>query len=525
MTTSPSIGGPRSWRSTALVALVVLTPPLTQGLLSDDRQFLNTAASADGLTVAPAALLAAVCLYTSWRLSAAASLSWLVASLTLVGVQSLAFGAFKVTAGVQTAEQHGWMALADLVLLAVLLTFRRYDGRGLLALSPVGLGAGVGVLIGLGRALAVAGLPSFEPTPPLRLLFAVAGISMVGLLSRHLLRGGGLPHWVRVRFVSAIVLLCAAHMITWVDGAVRDPASTLVALVCTVLAAAALASAGLGTLRLTVADDLRRSSTMLEEFEQARVDQRRHRERLHELESTIAGIRSAGELLRDPARIDPERRRQLEEMIHSEVCRLERLLSSGSVSMPPEPPARGAPAPPSPSSPPSPPSPAVDLDDTIATLALLHEAKGTTVRWQRSGRKVRAPADDIAEVLNILLDNAARHGDATAAVEVLDVGSTIEILVSDNGPGVAPEVRDRLFQWGARGPASPGHGIGLHIASSLVSGHGGYLEVRDASASRRGGATFAVGLPAATPAERSSSPRRRPAGLAATARQSDGVLA
>lgn len=531
-----------------MVALVVLTPPLSLGLLNDHRRFLDAAASADGLTVAPAALLAALCLYTSWRLSAATFPGWLVAGLSLVGVQSLAFGALKATANMQTARQHGWMALGDLIVLAILLFFARYDGRGLLRLNPAGVGAVTGMVVGLSRVAVAEGLPVFDPVPLERVLFAVAALAMAAGLAREVVRGSsGLPLGVRARFVAAIVIVCLGHVAAWLDGAARHPAVTLTTLACCVVAAAMLASAGLGTLRLAVADDIDRTSAMLKEFEQVRADHRHHRERLHEISSTIAGIRSAGELLRDSTRIDPERRRLLEEMVHSEICRLERLLSSrsdsggsalsgrepsmaagsreGGVATAPSAPApMSAPAPSSPSAPPR-SAGVADLDDTIATLVLLHEAKGSTVRWQRSGRKVRADADDVAEVLNILLDNAARHGDGTASVEVLDDGATIEILVTDDGPGVAREVRDRLFQWGVRGPASPGQGIGLHIASSLVSAHGGYLELRD-GAPGAGGSTFVVGLPAAaTPAWRPAAPSDVTAGWRTSVRETDGVLA
>jgi signal transduction histidine kinase len=54
-------------------------------------------------------------------------------------------------------------------------------------------------------------------------------------------------------------------------------------------------------------------------------------------------------------------------------------------------------------------------------------------------------------------------------------------------------VRERLFEWGARGPGSRGQGIGLNVAWSLAESQGGYLHLRDTSGP---GATFVVGLPA-----------------------------
>jgi signal transduction histidine kinase len=140
-----------------------------------------------------------------------------------------------------------------------------------------------------------------------------------------------------------------------------------------------------------------------------------------------------------------------------------------------------------------------DLDETIERLALSQEARGNVVHWQRSGQRVAAEPDAVAEVINILLDNAAKHGEAGAEVAVSTRHDTVEISVSDSGPGVAPDVRDRLFLWGSRGPRSTGHGIGLHIAHDLTRRQGGYLELRESTTGR--GTTFVVGLRPVAPGE------------------------
>ena len=101
--------------------------------------------------------------------------------------------------------------------------------------------------------------------------------------------------------------------------------------------------------------------------------------------------------------------------------------------------------------------------------------------------------DAVAEVLNILLDNAAKHGNSAASVTVKAVADAVEVAVSDDGPGVAPEIRQHLFEWGARGPRSGGQGIGLNIARDLTARHGGYLRLRETV----GGATFVAGFPMA----------------------------
>jgi signal transduction histidine kinase len=98
----------------------------------------------------------------------------------------------------------------------------------------------------------------------------------------------------------------------------------------------------------------------------------------------------------------------------------------------------------------------------------------------------------VAEVVNILLENAARHGAGSdTRVTVHDVDDRISIAVSDLGPGVDPQVRARLFEWESRGPQSPGQGIGLHIAHQLVAELEGELRLDESVGL---GATFVVDL-------------------------------
>ena len=66
------------------------------------------------------------------------------------------------------------------------------------------------------------------------------------------------------------------------------------------------------------------------------------------------------------------------------------------------------------------------------------------------------------------------------------------MTVHDDGPGVEPSLRTRLFEWGARGASSAGQGIGLHAARDLAQRQRGYLETRDVTGA---GATFVLGLP------------------------------
>jgi signal transduction histidine kinase len=72
--------------------------------------------------------------------------------------------------------------------------------------------------------------------------------------------------------------------------------------------------------------------------------------------------------------------------------------------------------------------------------------------------------------------------------------NSIEITVADNGPGIPPEIRDKIFEPFFSGrEAGRGLGLGLAKCWRIVTLHGGQIEVRDTPG---GGATFVVRLPA-----------------------------
>lgn len=103
------------------------------------------------------------------------------------------------------------------------------------------------------------------------------------------------------------------------------------------------------------------------------------------------------------------------------------------------------------------------------------------------------------QVLVNLLMNAVRYGQGQLLLLAHTTGSGITIEVHDNGPGIAKKheliVWER-FQRGAHRLDSiiPGSGIGLSIARSLVTAHGGTLTY--SRSSRLGGACFRLTLPA-----------------------------
>ncbi len=187
---------------------------------------------------------------------------------------------------------------------------------------------------------------------------------------------------------------------------------------------------------------------------------RHDQEMAHEVRAATAGIVAGAHLLAS-GRVPPgPRRSELEHMVDVEAARLGRRLV----------PRNSTPT-------------LVAIDDVIGPLLVAQRALGHAVRWEPAGHVVHVRRDDLAEVVNVLLNNAARHGLRRGTrVESRQVGDRVEIRVSDKGPGISPEVRDRLFEWGARGPYSGGEGIGLQSARRLLRQYGGQLDVERSTA-------------------------------------------
>jgi signal transduction histidine kinase len=146
------------------------------------------------------------------------------------------------------------------------------------------------------------------------------------------------------------------------------------------------------------------------------------------------------------------------------------------------------------------------------------------------GLHVLGNREAIARVVVNLLDNAVKYGPRgqTVRVAIARANHVARLSVEDEGPGVPPGDRTRVFQAYTRLDRDvkariPGSGIGLSVVSELAELHGGKASVEEGA---RGGARFVVELPIApTVPSDQSSPRgsfaqadeRQRAGNAATA--------
>jgi signal transduction histidine kinase len=104
--------------------------------------------------------------------------------------------------------------------------------------------------------------------------------------------------------------------------------------------------------------------------------------------------------------------------------------------------------------------------------------------------------DDLARAARNLLDNALRHATSTIVLRLSSDGHWAELTVSDDGQGIAPTDRARVFERfsrldDARVRGEGGTGLGLSIVKEIVEQHGGTITVDGGGA----GAKFVVQLP------------------------------
>lgn len=226
---------------------------------------------------------------------------------------------------------------------------------------------------------------------------------------------------------------------------------------------------------------------MLDRLQEAFAAQRRFVDDAgHELRTPITIIRGHLELLDE----DPEERRATLALVMDELERMQRIVDDLLVLAKAEQPDF--------------------LDLATVDLAGLTEEIHAKVRglggreWhlEEVGKgRIVADRQRLTQAAMQLAQNAVQHAEGD-----VDIGSSLRngearLWVADRGPGVAPEVRDRIFRRFARGPGarrSEGAGIGLAIVWAIAEAHHGRVDVDGRPGA---GATFTIVVPTDPPEE------------------------
>ncbi|URW76187.1 HAMP domain-containing histidine kinase [Sphingomonas donggukensis] len=195
----------------------------------------------------------------------------------------------------------------------------------------------------------------------------------------------------------------------------------------------------------------------------------------HEFKTPLTGIRGALELLAEHDMGEDDRRRFLANATADteRLSRLvQRLLDLARADM----------------------ADASDAHCDPAAVARQAGVPGLTVTVTGEAPRAGIAAEALATVLAVLADNSRQAGAGSVAVGIVPLGDRITLTWHDDGPGVPPGDRDRIFlPFFTDRREQGGTGIGLAIARSLLSASGGTIGLTPSAT----GAAFAIDLPVA----------------------------
>jgi len=206
----------------------------------------------------------------------------------------------------------------------------------------------------------------------------------------------------------------------------------------------------------------------------------------HELRSPLTGVKGfVATLLSKWDRLNDEQKKLMLTTVNSDADRLTRLIAelldvaridTGRLSLYPRP---------------------LDIVDAVdRVLANARAGTGREITFEVTGDlpRISADPDKFAQVLTNLVDNAVRHGGGKVHLGAAPITHEapfpgVVLHVDDEGEGISPDIRSRVFTkfWkhGTRG----GSGLGMYIVHGLVQAHGGAVEIDDAPG---GGARITV---------------------------------
>jgi signal transduction histidine kinase len=208
----------------------------------------------------------------------------------------------------------------------------------------------------------------------------------------------------------------------------------------------------------------------------------------HELRSPLTGVKGfTATLLSKWDRFNDEQKLLMLRTVDADADRLTRLIAelldvaridSGRLSIRKEP---------------------VDLVDAVGRqLEPLSAANGRDIALEAPDEaKVWVDRDKLAQVVANLVENAVEHGGGEIKVAITSLpGGGAEIVVDDDGPGIAEDIRPRVFTKFWKHGRGGGTGLGLYIVGGLVAAHDGTVSVES---SPGGGARLRVVLPHGQP--------------------------
>ncbi|MBK8009904.1 MAG: response regulator [Deltaproteobacteria bacterium] len=145
----------------------------------------------------------------------------------------------------------------------------------------------------------------------------------------------------------------------------------------------------------------------------------------------------------------------------------------------------------------------IAINDVVQKILTLIQGNngGMTINTSlRATGQVEALSGEIEKVVLNLVINATHAGGDAAIIDIesWDEGDSVMLAVSDNGPGVPKDIRERIFHpfFTTKAPGQ-GSGLGLALSRQVIREHGGSIVLDSPT---KGGARFTIRLPVVRPA-------------------------
>jgi two-component system, OmpR family, phosphate regulon sensor histidine kinase PhoR len=141
------------------------------------------------------------------------------------------------------------------------------------------------------------------------------------------------------------------------------------------------------------------------------------------------------------------------------------------------------------------------IQQVISSMRLVFEKRKTVFNYEREGFdfELEGSEEHLTAVLYNLIDNALKYGGDNTAITIMikDQPEQVILSVKDNGVGIPPEYKNKIFEKFFRVPTGDihtvkGYGLGLSYVSEVVKSHGGKISVESEPGR---GSIFTIVLP------------------------------
>lgn len=210
----------------------------------------------------------------------------------------------------------------------------------------------------------------------------------------------------------------------------------------------------------------------------------------HELRSPLTGVRGfTATLLARWDRFNDDQKKMIMESVHTDTDRLTRLiaelleiaridtnrLSLHVQAFEPRP-----------------------VVERVVASAQAGTGRELEIVGEESPPRLLADPDRFAQVMTNVVDNALRHGEGVVRITIEPPDEETQLLgvvVEDEGQGIDPEIRRRVFTKFWKSGVRGGSGLGMYLVHGLITAQGGSVEIKDAAS---GGARIELRWPLAT---------------------------